>query len=63
MPDVELIPFPVIPDRMRNDSWWANGQTARLLLSEYLKYIVAQVRMRVAPASLPSSLAGGAGNA
>jgi uncharacterized SAM-binding protein YcdF (DUF218 family) len=63
MPDVELIPFPVIPERMRNDGWWTHGQTARLLLSEYLKYIVAQVRMRLSPASPPSSLAGGAGNA
>jgi uncharacterized SAM-binding protein YcdF (DUF218 family) len=63
MPDVELIPFPVIPDRMRNDPWWADGLTARLLVSEYLKYIVVQVRMRLTPASSPSSLAGGAGNA
>ena len=63
MPDVELIPFPVIPDRMRTDPWWANGQTARLLVTEYLKYIVVQVRMRLTPASPPSSLAGAAGNA
>jgi uncharacterized SAM-binding protein YcdF (DUF218 family) len=63
MPDVELIPFPVIPDRMRNDPWWADGLTARLLVLEYLKYIVVQVRMRLTPASPPSSLAGGAGNA
>lgn len=63
MPDVDLIPFPVISDRMRADPWWASGPTARLLFYEYLKYIVAQVRMRLAPALPPTDLAGGAGNA
>jgi uncharacterized SAM-binding protein YcdF (DUF218 family) len=62
MPDVDLIPFPVISDRMRAEPWWANGPTARLLFSEYLKYIVAQVRMRLAPALPAINLAGAAGN-
>jgi uncharacterized SAM-binding protein YcdF (DUF218 family) len=49
LPDVFLIPFPVVTEKMRNDPWW-NFSTAKLLLSEYLKYIVAQVRMRLEPA-------------
>lgn len=49
LPDVRLIPFPVVADRMRNDPWW-NPATAKLLFSEYLKYIVAQVRARLEPA-------------
>jgi uncharacterized SAM-binding protein YcdF (DUF218 family) len=49
LPDVTLIPFPVVTDKMRNDPWW-NPATAKLLFSEYLKYIVAQVRMRLEPA-------------
>jgi uncharacterized SAM-binding protein YcdF (DUF218 family) len=48
LPDVFLIPFPVVTEKMRNDPWW-NFTTAKLLLSEYLKYIVAQVRMRLEP--------------
>jgi uncharacterized SAM-binding protein YcdF (DUF218 family) len=46
MPDVELVPFPVVTDKMRREAWWSSPPTARLLISEYLKYIVAQVRMR-----------------
>jgi uncharacterized SAM-binding protein YcdF (DUF218 family) len=46
LPQVALIAFPVVTDKMRNDPWW-NPVTARLLLSEYLKYVVAQVRMRL----------------
>jgi uncharacterized SAM-binding protein YcdF (DUF218 family) len=49
LPDVFLIPFPVVTEKMRNDPWW-HPSTAKILLSEYLKYIVAQVRMRLEPA-------------
>jgi uncharacterized SAM-binding protein YcdF (DUF218 family) len=47
MPDVALVPFPVITDKMRSEAWWSSPPTARLLFSEYLKYIVAQVRFRL----------------
>ncbi len=57
LPDVELIPFPVVTDKVRTVPWWTSAPTTRLLVSEYLKYIVAQVRMRVAPAAAPASLA------
>ena len=46
LPDVTLIPFPVVSDRLRIEPWWSNGATARLVLSEYLKYLFAKVRMR-----------------
>jgi uncharacterized SAM-binding protein YcdF (DUF218 family) len=46
LPDVALIPFPVVSDRLRIEPWWSNGATARLVLSEYLKYLFAKVRMR-----------------
>src|SRR5215216_6167731 len=47
LPDVSLIPFPVVSEKVRADHW--DLATAKLLLSEYLKYIVAQVRMRLEP--------------
>jgi uncharacterized SAM-binding protein YcdF (DUF218 family) len=47
MPDVALVPFPVVTDKMRSEAWWSSLPTARLLFSEYLKYIVAQVRFRL----------------
>ena len=47
LPDVRLVPFPVMSDKVRVESWWSDPQTARFLLWEYLKYMVAQVRMRL----------------
>ena len=47
MPDVALVPFPVVTDKMRTEPWWSSVATARLLFIEYLKYIVAQARMRL----------------
>ena len=47
MPDVALVPFPVVTDKMRNEAWWSSPPTAKLLFSEYLKYIVVQVRFRL----------------
>jgi uncharacterized SAM-binding protein YcdF (DUF218 family) len=52
LPQVELVPFAVVSDRVKIDDWWDNPATARLLILEYLKYIVARVRM-----TLPPSLA------
>jgi uncharacterized SAM-binding protein YcdF (DUF218 family) len=46
LPDAVLIPFPVVSDRLRIEPWWSNGETARLVLLEYLKYLFAKVRMR-----------------
>ena len=46
LPDATLIPYPVVSDRLRIEPWWSNGATARLVVSEYLKYLFAKVRMR-----------------
>jgi uncharacterized SAM-binding protein YcdF (DUF218 family) len=46
LPDVALIPYPVVSDRLRVEPWWSNGDTTRLVLSEYLKFLFAKVRMR-----------------
>lgn len=52
MPDIALIPFAVVADRWRDEPWWTNGATTRLLLSEYVKYVAAEVRVRLADAGL-----------
>ena len=44
LPGVTLVPFAVVSEKVRVDSWWENPETARLLFLEYLKYILAQVR-------------------
>jgi uncharacterized SAM-binding protein YcdF (DUF218 family) len=51
LPDVTLVPFGVVSDKVRVDAWWENSDTARLLFLEYLKYIVARLRPWL-PASL-----------
>jgi uncharacterized SAM-binding protein YcdF (DUF218 family) len=50
LPDVTLIEYPVVTERLRAEPWWSNGSSAKLLISEYLKYVVALLRMRIAPA-------------
>jgi uncharacterized SAM-binding protein YcdF (DUF218 family) len=57
LPDVELIPFPVVT--MHAGPVWTMA-SARLLFSEYLKSIFSQIRMRLAPAPAPTDLASGA---
>jgi uncharacterized SAM-binding protein YcdF (DUF218 family) len=46
LPDDALIPYPVVSDRLRIEPWWSNGATTKLVLSEYLKYLFAKMRMR-----------------
>jgi len=50
MPDIRLIPFAVVGDKWRDEPWWSSGATLRLLLSEYVKYVAAEVRVRLADA-------------
>ncbi len=52
MPDLELIPFAVVGDKWREEPWWTSGATVRLLLSEYVKYVAVEVRVRLADAGL-----------
>lgn len=49
LPDVSLLPFPVVPDK--------HAPMMRLVLSEYLKYVAAQVRFRFDSAT-PTRAAG-----
>ena len=52
MPDIRLIPFVVVGDKWRDEPWWTSGAAVRLLLSEYVKYVAAEVRVRLADAGL-----------
>jgi uncharacterized SAM-binding protein YcdF (DUF218 family) len=56
LPDAALIPFPVVSDRLRVEPWWSNTATTRLVLSEYLKYLFAKVRMRFDSAGVDGRL-------
>jgi uncharacterized SAM-binding protein YcdF (DUF218 family) len=51
LPEVALLPFPVVADKLRAEPWWTRGATMKLMLSEYLKYVVARMRIRLDPAT------------
>jgi uncharacterized SAM-binding protein YcdF (DUF218 family) len=50
LPDVALVPFPVVTVRQRAEPWWSGGARAKLMFSEYVKYIFAKLRMGLNPA-------------
>jgi uncharacterized SAM-binding protein YcdF (DUF218 family) len=52
MPDVVLIPYAVVGEKWRDEPWWANSTTMRLVLSEYFKYVAAEIRVRLAALGL-----------
>jgi len=49
LPGVALLPSPVVAEKLRAEPWWARGTTMKLVFSEYLKYVVAQMRIRLHP--------------
>lgn len=49
LPDVTLIAYPVISEKVKTAPWWSNISTARFLIAEYLKYLFALTRMRLDP--------------
>ena len=51
LPEVALIAYPVISEKVKTEPWWQYADTARLLFAEYLKYLFAHVRMRLDPES------------
>ncbi len=57
MPNVVLVPFPVVTDRQRAEPWWTTAAAARLMISEYVKYVYARLRMNLHPEAKPDELA------
>ncbi|OYX74693.1 MAG: hypothetical protein B7Y95_06195 [Rhizobiales bacterium 32-66-11] len=53
LPDVELVAYPVVSDRMSERGWWSDPQMVKLLVKEYLKYMMAQAKIRPAQAVAP----------
>jgi len=50
LPDIALIPYPVVSDRLRIEPWWSNSATNKVVLSEYFKFLAAKFRMHFDPA-------------
>ena len=51
LPDVVLVPFPVVTDRQRVEPWWTDGVAARRMVTEYVKYVFVRVRMGLKPSA------------
>jgi uncharacterized SAM-binding protein YcdF (DUF218 family) len=51
LPNVTLIAFPVFSEKLRAEPWWSSAATARLIGSEYLKFLFTHVRMQLNPES------------
>lgn len=49
LPDVALVPFPVVTDRQRAERWWEDWVTTRRMFIEYVKYLFAKVRIALIP--------------
>lgn len=45
MPDTELIPHPVVPESLRDKTWWLNRTALRVLVAEYIKFLPAAARL------------------
>jgi uncharacterized SAM-binding protein YcdF (DUF218 family) len=56
LPDVALLPFPVVTERLRAEPWWSSGTTARLMFTEYVKLIYARLRMGFSPSAAANAL-------
>jgi uncharacterized SAM-binding protein YcdF (DUF218 family) len=63
LPDVELVAYPVVTSRTEPENWWTDAGTLKLLVKEYLKYIMATVKIRPAQAVAVPGAASSAGAA
>ena len=48
MPATTLVLYPVVSRNFRTEAWWLHAATARLLFSEYVKFLPSAARMYVA---------------
>jgi uncharacterized SAM-binding protein YcdF (DUF218 family) len=47
LPDTELIPDPVFAPGIDLNAWWSDERTTRLIVFEYAKFLVSEVRTRL----------------
>jgi uncharacterized SAM-binding protein YcdF (DUF218 family) len=54
LPETELIPDPVLTPGLDLEAWWTDEHSARVIMFEYAKYLVSEIRTRL-PFSPPGS--------
>ena len=45
MPEIKITPHPVFPTQFEPARWWTRPRTTSLIISEYLKYLVASTEL------------------
>lgn len=60
MPDVHLVPHPVVSRNFQIEHWWSHAGTRRLLVSEYVKYLGALARYAGAKVGVDTNFDGSA---
>ncbi|EJW10434.1 hypothetical protein A33M_4410 [Rhodovulum sp. PH10] len=48
LPGIVLVPYPVVTPK-RAEPWWVSAENAKLLATEYVKYLAVLARMRLEP--------------
>ncbi len=48
MPEIKLIPYPVLSRQLRQENWWTSPGLVRLLAAEYLKFLPSAARFALA---------------
>jgi uncharacterized SAM-binding protein YcdF (DUF218 family) len=57
LPGVSLIAYPVVSPQRRAEGWWSHPSSAKILMLEYLKFIVANARIRLDPSPVATTVA------
>ena len=47
-PKIQFVAYPVFPEHVKLDRWWSDPQTTGVLIAEYGKYLVSEVRVNAA---------------
>jgi len=58
LPGVRFVSHPVVPKSLRDEAWWLNVRTMRILLAEYLKFLPVAVRLTLSRMFTPGAVAG-----
>ena len=48
LPGIALVPHPVVSNKLQTERWWTDAYTARVLFSEYVKFLPSAARYAVA---------------
>jgi uncharacterized SAM-binding protein YcdF (DUF218 family) len=60
MPDVRIVAHPVFPEPVYPSRWWRSGQAISVVGGEYVKYLVALLRIAISGPAAPAAATGAA---